>query len=392
MMPTAAFRRSRLAILSLVLASCVSILTAADRTFVTSPTLATEAATLVQLFKNAHFNRANVHLSDYGEVIPDYMAVWDGQHMFFLESDKNAFMKKYNGATVYEQVSQGDIDAAYEIYNLYSDRVEARINWIFNELKKPMNLDENETFARDRSKSEWPATAADSDTLWRLRLKYEIIEELLASKAKPAVTPNLKPKDGEAAPTGTMTIRGIPEAGNSASGAVDNAASPEQAKDKAEVSAKPVVTADPVTAATEVVRKRYERLLKNMGDIEGGDLAEAYLTSIAALYDPHSNYFSAADFEEFGIQMKLQLVGIGAVLQLKDDFCTIEELVPGGPADLGHQLKPNDKIVAVAQGSGEPVEIIGMKLRKIVDQIRGAKGTVVRLIVQPANATDSSVR
>ncbi|MGD1032733.1 MAG: carboxy terminal-processing peptidase, partial [Opitutaceae bacterium] len=393
MMPTAAFRRSRLAILSLVLASCVSILTAADRTFVTSPTLATEAATLVQLFKNAHFNRANVHLSDYGEVIPDYMAVWDGQHMFFLESDKNAFMKKYNGATVYEQVSQGDIDAAYEIYNLYSDRVEARINWIFNELKKPMNLDENETFARDRSKSEWPATAADSDTLWRLRLKYEIIEELLASKAKPAVTPNLKPKDGEAAPTGTMTIRGIPEAGNAASGAVDNAASPpEQAKDKAEVSAKPVVTADPVTAATEVVRKRYERLLKNMSDIEGGDLAEAYLTSIAALYDPHSNYFSAADYEEFGIQMKLQLVGIGAVLQLKDDFCTIEELVPGGPADLGHQLKPGDRIIAVSQDNQEPVDIIGLQLRKVVAMIRGKKGSRVHLTVEPSGSTDASAR
>jgi len=144
--------------------------------------------------------------------------------------------------------------------------------------------------------------------------------------------------------------------------------------------------------AREVVRKRYERLLKNVGETEGTELAETFLTTIAGLYDPHSTYFSADTYEDFGIQMKLKLVGIGAMLGLDEDICTVKEIVPGGPADLGHQLKPNDKIIAVAQGDAEPVEIIGMKLRKIVDQIRGDKGTRVRLIIQPADATDSSVR
>ncbi|MGD1032793.1 MAG: carboxy terminal-processing peptidase, partial [Opitutaceae bacterium] len=110
------------------------------------------------------------------------------------------------------------------------------------------------------------------------------------------------------------------------------------------------------------------------------------------LYDPHSNYFSAADFEEFGIQMKLQLVGIGAVLQSKDDFCTIEELVPGGPADLGHQLKPGDRIIAVAQDNQEPVDIIGLQLRKVVAMIRGKKGSRVHLTVEPSGSTDASAR
>ena len=122
------------------------------------------------------------------------------------------------------------------------------------------------------------------------------------------------------------------------------------------------------------MRKRYERMLKNLGDIEGSDLAELYLTSITELYDPHSSYFSADTYEDFGIQMKLQLVGIGAMLGWRTTTAPWE-IVPGGPADLGHQLKPNDKIVSVAQDGGEPVEVIGMKLRRSSTMIRGEKGT-----------------
>jgi carboxyl-terminal processing protease len=140
------------------------------------------------------------------------------------------------------------------------------------------------------------------------------------------------------------------------------------------------------------VRKRYERMLKNLGEIEGIDLAEIYLSTIAKLYDPHSTYFSATTFEDFGIQMRLKLVGIGALLGLEDDICVVKEIVPGGPADLGRQLKPNDKIISVAEKGGEPVEIIGMKLRKIVDKIRGKKGTEVHIVVQPASSADSSAR
>jgi carboxyl-terminal processing protease len=146
--------------------------------------------------------------------------------------------------------------------------------------------------------------------------------------------------------------------------------------------------------AKEVVRKRYERMLKNVGEIEGTDLAEYFLSNMARIYDPHSTYFSAETFEDFGIQMKLQLVGIGALLGLEEDYCFIKEIVPGGPADIDKQLKPNDKIIAVAQGNSdaEPVEVIGMKLRKIVEMIRGTKGSQVKLTIQPADATDTSAR
>jgi carboxyl-terminal processing protease len=311
----------------------VTVNASADRkAFTTSPTLASEASTLIKLLEQAHYNHDNVKSADFANVIPDYMGDLDGQRLFFLGTDKTKFMEDYGAKVYYNVAFLGNLDAAgaYEIFYTYQQRVEKRIAWIFEELKKDFDLTAKDTYRADRSKSEWPANMAAADTLWRNRLKFEIVGELLNKKT------------------------------------------PEEAR--------------------TAVRKRYERMLKNLGEIEGNDLAELFLSTIARLYDPHSTYFSATTYEDFGIQMKLQLVGIGALLGLEDDVCVVKEIVPGGPADLGKILKPNDKIISVGQTGAEPVEIIGMKLRKIVDMIRGQKGTQVHLVVNPAEATDSSVR
>jgi carboxyl-terminal processing protease len=301
-----------------------------DQKFTTSPTLSMEAQNLVQLLEQAHYNRDAVKSDTYAQVIPEFMTVLDSQHLFFTESDKDDFTNRF-GKNVYYNVDYlGNIDSAYTIFDIYDDRVTARVAWIFAELKKDFDFKENDNIRLDRSKSPWPSTTLEADDLWHKHLKSEVLAEMLNKKT------------------------------------------PEQAR--------------------EVVRKRYERMLKNVGETDGGELAEYFLATIAGLYDPHSTYFSADTYEDFGITMKLQLVGIGAMLGLEDDTCVVKEIVPGGPADLGRQLKPNDKIIAVAQDGHEPVEIIGMKLRKIVDQIRGSKGTRVHLIVQPGDATDTSVR
>jgi carboxyl-terminal processing protease len=317
------------------MAPCLIVLSASglfgsELKFSTPDTLSTEAQTLVNVLEQAHYNRDAVHSGDYAQVIPDYMSELDGQHLFFLDSDKEQFVTRF-GKNVYYNVDYlGKIDSAYDIFYVYDDRVTARIAWIFGALKEKIDFTAPDTFRIDRSKSPWPASLTEADDLWKKRLKFEVLEELLNKKT-------------------------LPE-------------------------------------AKEVVRKRYERMLKGVGETEGSELAERFLAVIAGLYDPHSTYFSADTYEDFGIQMKLQLVGIGAMLGMDEDICSVKEIVPGGPADLSRQLKPNDKIIAVAQGNGEPVEIIGMKLRKIVDQIRGDKGTKVRLIIQPGEATDSSVR
>ncbi|MEO6874163.1 MAG: carboxy terminal-processing peptidase, partial [Opitutaceae bacterium] len=323
------FRRFRLGSLLLVLLATTAF-ARTDQKFTTSPTLSIEARTLVQLLEQAHYNRDAVHSSNYAEVIPNYMSDLDGQRLFFLASDKASFANQY-GKNVYWNLSAlGNLDAAYDIFTIYEARTTSRINWIFDELKKPIDLTANQSYLADRTKAEWPATTAASDALWQQRVKYEVIAELMNKKS--------------------------------------------------------------IDEAKQVVRKRYERMLKNLGEIEGSDLAELYLSNIARLYDPHSTYFSASSYEDFNIQMKLELIGIGAVLSVEDDYCVVKEIVPGGPADLSKQIKPNDKIISVAQADTEPVEIIGMKIRKIVAQIRGTKGTQVTLTIQPADATDPSTR
>ncbi|WP_414664342.1 carboxy terminal-processing peptidase [Horticoccus sp. 23ND18S-11] len=325
------FRRFSLPVLLGAMLVATGFAATTDRkAFSTSTTLSQEASTLTKLLDELHYNHDAVRSADYASVVPDYMGELDGQRLFFLGSDRARFAEEYGKNVYYNTAFLGNINAAYEIFYVYQTRVEERIAWIFENLKKDFDFTTNETYRADRAKAEWPADAKASDELWQKRLKFELLAEILNKKT------------------------------------------PDEAKAQ--------------------VRKRYERMLKNLSEIEGKDLAELFLTTIAKLYDPHSTYFSAETYEDFGIQMKLKLVGIGALLGVEDDICVVKEIVPGGPADLGRQLKPNDKIISVAEKGGEPVEILGMKLRKIVDKIRGKKGTDVSLIVQPGDATDSSVR
>jgi carboxyl-terminal processing protease len=211
--------------------SASGVLLASDRKFSTSTTLSTETKTLIQLLEQAHYNRDAVKSSDYTQVIADYMGELDGQRLFFLNNDKAGFVSKY-GNSVYENASYlGNIDAAYQIFSTYETRAETRIAWIFEELKKDFDLKTNATYRKDRTKSDWPANFANSDELWRDRLKLELIDELLNKKT--------------------------------------------------------------IEEAKTTVHKRYERMLKNLAEIEGRDLAEIYLGCMARLYDPHSTYFSA---------------------------------------------------------------------------------------------------
>ena len=260
----------------LILCVAAGVSARTDRKFTTSPTLATETRTLVNLLEQAHYNRDAVHSSDYSQVIPSYMGDLDGQHLFFLDTDKKAFLAKYGPSLYWNLSALGSLNAAgaYDIFETYDTRATARINWIFGELKKDIDLTANDTYRKDRSKSEWPSSPAAADTLWRERLKFELIAELMNKKT--------------------------------------------------------------MAEAKETVRKRYERMLKNITEIDSQDISELFLSNVARLYDPHSTYFSAETYEDFGIQMKLQLVGIGALLGMEDDYCVVKEIVPGGPADLGH--------------------------------------------------------
>jgi carboxyl-terminal processing protease len=323
-------RRPRLPVFWAAVLFSAPALLGADHKFSTSNGLSQEAITLVQLLEEAQYNRAAIHPSDYSEVVHDYMTVLDAQHLFFLAGDETSFTNRY-GKNLYDNVRfLGNVDPAYDMFYVYQDRAQKRINWIFAQLKQNFDFTANESYGADRSKADWPATEAVADDLWRRRLKFELIQEML----------NKKTQD----------------------------------------------------EAKEIVRKRYVRVLKGIGETEGTELAESYLDCITRLYDPHSDYMSAESYDDFSITMRLQLVGIGAILGSDEDYCVVKELVAGGPADLEGHLRPNDKIVAVAADGEEPVDVIGMRLTKIVNLIRGKKGTHVHLTVVPADATDTAVR
>jgi carboxyl-terminal processing protease len=384
-MPHFRVRASRLLALGLALAIASSALAG---TFTTSKELTLEAQTLVKLLEEMHYNRDAVKTRDYLELVPDYMGELDGQRLFFLDSDKAAFTRRYSTSLYYNISMLGNIDAAYDIFNVYQARATSRVNWIYAELKKDFDLTTQETYLFDRSKAEWPATQAEADELWHRRLKLEILTEIL----------NAKGTNETVAKTGSIGIQAPDAATHSAATTVagtkidaTEAANPAPIGGSGQT-ATLSDQAKAIAAAKEIVRKRYERMLKNIGETEGGDLAETFLTCVTQLYDPHSNYLSADNYEDFNIQMRLSLSGIGAMLDIEDDYCLVKEIIPGSPADLNKQLQPNDKIISVSQPGGEPVDVIGLKLHRIVDLIRGPKGTKVHLTVIPADATDQSTR
>lgn len=302
---------------------------APDRSYATTKIMSLEVRALVQMLEHYHYNKGAVTSADYPEMIEEYMEALDPQHLFFTAEDRDAFRRLYGPRVETDLSYLGNIDAAFRIFQAYEQRVEARVAWIFQRLGHDFDFTTNESYQADRTESPWPAAGAEADELWQRRLKFELIQDMLGDK------------------------------------------SPDQAK--------------------QTVRKRYERMLKNIADLEDSDIQELYLSSLTKMYDPHSAYFSADTLEDFSIQMRLSLVGIGAVLGLDENgYCLVRELVPGGPAFLSGQIKVNDKIVAVQQEGGEPVEVIGMKLRRIVDMIRGQKDTRVILTVQPHDAADPS--
>ena len=318
-------------LLSLGLAAVLSsqVLALPDRDLKTTPVMRLETRTLVQMLEYFHYNKDAVTSADYPELISNYLKELDPQRLFFTQADEQAFRRQYGPRIENDLAYLGNIDTAFDIYKVYEQRVKTRTTWIFTALGDNFDFAAEDTYTPDRSKSPFPATEAEADDLWRKRLKYEMLNDIMGKKTQ------------------------------------------EDAK---------------VT-----LRKRYERMLKNLGDYEAQDIQEVFLTSLTRMYDPHSDYFSSDTLQDFSIQMKLSLVGIGAVLGIEDDGnCIVREVVPGGPAYTSGQIHVNDKIVAVQQEGAENIEVIGMKLRRIVDMIRGTKSTKVTLTVLPHDAADAT--
>lgn len=302
---------------------------AIDRDFATNPLMQNEVRTLKQMLDYVHFNRSAVTDEDYPKLITDYMALLDPQRLYFTSGDEESLRRLYGQQLESALALRGNIDAAFRIYGLFEQRVQSRITWVRDQMTRDFDLTVDETYTLDRTKGPWPADQAEADDIWRRRLKAEYLNEILGKKT------------------------------------------PEEAK--------------------KAMSRRFERFLKNTTEVQTHEVQERFLTALTRLYDPHSAYFSAPTLEDFNVDINLSLVGIGAVLSVNDEgYCSIVSIVPGGPADLSGKIKVNDRIVAVQQDGKEPVDVIGMRLRQIVQMVRGDLGTKVTLTIQSAKSTDLS--
>jgi len=288
-----------------------------------------KAAELIARFlQEQHFAKHPIDAETSKEWIDAYMKSLDYNHLFFLQSDLDLFESKYGG-TLGKKISEGNLDAAFDIFAVFKKRLNTRLDKVAQRMEEPFDFTQKDFYAPDRGKSPWPANDKEADLLWEQKIKYDFLVHRLAEKKE----------------------------------------------------------ANPM----DRLKKRYSQLRKTFGETDQEEIIQTYLSSLSMLYDPHSQYLGPSALEDFAINMNNSLFGIGAVLSTEDGYCTIKEIIPGGPADLDKRLKVNDRIVAVAQGSKEYIDIVDMKLRNAVRLIRGEKGSTVRLNIIPATA-DSSLR
>jgi len=262
-------------------------------------------------------------------VLRNYFNILDYTHLYFTKGDIDEFMQRFS-PTLAADIVHGDLTAPREIFTRFRQRVDDRIARNREIAAAPHDFASNKTVEIDRKKAPWPADLQDADRLWADRIEAELLQENLNKH--------------------------------------------------------------PLNPPAKVVTKRYDQFLKSINEQSDEDVIKTFLVALSQSYDPHSEYMSPSDMENFNIQMRLSLVGIGAVLRTDDGYAKIVEVVPGGPADKDGRLKANDRIAAVAQGKEPFEDVVDMKLDKVVEKIRGGKGTRVRLQVIPANATDPSKR
>jgi carboxyl-terminal processing protease len=282
------------------------------------------------MFERSHYRQTPVNDPVSSLILDRYLESLDPSRSYFLASDIADF-ERYR-YRLDDAVTEGQLDPAFEIFNRYQTRMRERMKFALEVLKKEPDFTVDETFEFDREDAPWAKTTAELDDLWRKRVKNDAISLMLTGKTWPE--------------------------------------------------------------AHEVLAKRYERATKRSEQITADDVFEIFMNSFAHVFDPHSSYFSPRNSEEYRIQMSLSYEGIGASLQIIDDYVTIMEILPGGSAQQTGTLKATDRIIAVGQGkSGEMVDVVGWRLDDVVALIRGPQGSFVRLQIQPGKAsTDATER
>ena len=248
----------------------------------------------------------------------------DQMKVYFLQSDIDGFMAKRDSLD--DLVKRGDVTFAYEVLGRFLQRVDQRLPLVERLIDTSHDFTKEESLVVDREATQWAKSEAEAEDIWRRRIKYDLLVQKM-----------------EETPL-------------------------EEAKDK--------------------LHRRYRSFAKRMHQMTADELLETYLSSLTSSFDPHTSFMSPGTLENFEIQMRLELDGIGAQLKSEDGYTTIVELTPGGAAERDGRLKAKDRVVGVGQGTvGEIVDTVDMNLNEVVKLIRGKRGTIVRLKVVPVGET-----
>ena len=288
------------------------------------------AKNLLQELQTKHYSAVEINDSFSSIVFDSYLDILDGSHLYFLKEDvDNLSVYRYS---IDDSLKQGDVEPGFEIYNLYYRRILERLIYAINRIENhipEMDFTLNEYINLDREEAPYAVSEEELDEIWRRRIKNSV-----------------------------LSLR---------------------------------LTGDNDQEISEKLSKRYRNQLNQVSKTNDRDIFQAYLSTVAKAVDPHTAYFSPRDSQNFNMGLSLSLQGIGAQLTTDEEYTKIVELIKGGPAERGKELKSGDRIIGIGQGvDGEIEDVVGMRLDDVVSQIRGEKGTVVRLNVIPVDAVSES--
>jgi len=270
-----------------------------------------------------HYKRIPLDDTSSAKIFDNYLKALDGEKIFLSQTDIEQFSGYRNKLD--DAILNEDLTVPFAIFNLCQQRITERYTYARSLLTRGFDFNSKESYQYTRKSAPWARSEEEINDLWRRRIKNDWLRLKLAGKN------------------------------------------------------------DKIIA--ETLSKRYDNSLNSLAKIKSEDVFQNFMNAYATAIDPHTNYLGVRASEDFDISMRLSLVGIGAVLQDKDEYTTIRELVAGGPAALSGQLKVGDRIVGVAQGNNAlPVDVTGWRLDDTVALIRGNENTVVVLDVLPAEA------
>ncbi|MGE5624152.1 MAG: carboxy terminal-processing peptidase [Bacillota bacterium] len=284
---------------------------------------------VAELLQRYHYAKRPLDDALAQQIFNRYLLDLDPSHSYFLQADIDSFAS-YR-ANLADRIKNGDMKPAFAVFNVFQKRVSERLDYALQYLDHEPDLTVKEDFLFDRSKAPWAKDTAELNDVWHKRLKNDVIGLLLAGKTWPQ--------------------------------------------------------------AQDTLRKRYQNFAYRTRQVSAEDVFAVFMNAYAHSMDPHSDYFSPAQSQEFAMQMSLKLQGIGASLVQEGEYTHVDHLLPGGPAarDPLKQLHPEDRITGVGQGEhGDITDVVGWRLDDVVALIRGTPGTVVRLQVLPAGAAPGS--